>query len=113
MVLLDAFTEISDMLSFYQDSVSQEAHLSTSDRDRLTKKEEKIRPKLMSMVVFCDRVDSKTKRKMGLSDSDVHKIRTTATRVLQITESRSGRCAGCGAMNRPGSRNCQNCGAPL
>ncbi|MHA1849798.1 MAG: hypothetical protein ACTSW8_00895 [Candidatus Thorarchaeota archaeon] len=113
MVLLDTFAEIGDLMSSYQDTVSDETHLSTDARDRLSKKEERIRPKLKSMVAFCEKVDSKTQRKMGLSDSDIHKIRTTATRALQITETRSSKCAGCGTMNRPGTKHCQNCGAPL
>jgi hypothetical protein len=112
IVLVETFAEIGDMMSDYQDSISQEAHLNADDSDRLSKKAEKIRPKLKAMVAFCDKVDSKTKKRMGLSDSDIHKIRTTATRTLQITES-SGKCQGCGTTNRPGSKHCQNCGAPL
>lgn len=113
IVLVETFAEIGDLVSAYQDRVSDEAHLSTNDRNRLSKKEERIRPKLKSMVAFCDKVDSRTKKKMGLSDSVVHKMRATATRALQLTESRSGKCVGCGTTNRPGSRHCQNCGAPL
>ncbi|MGY5858045.1 MAG: zinc ribbon domain-containing protein, partial [Candidatus Thorarchaeota archaeon] len=113
IAMVESMAALGDLLSVYQSSVSHEAHLSTDDRDRVSKKEERIRPKLKSMVVFCEKVDSKTQKKMGLSDSDVHKIRTTATRALQMTEARSGKCAGCGTMNIPGSRNCQNCGAPL
>jgi len=113
VALVESMAAVGDLLSFYQSSVSRESHLSTDDRDRLSKKEERIRPKLKSMVAFCDKVDSKKQKKMGLSDSDIHNIRTTATRALQLTEAKSGKCAGCGSMNRPGSRNCQNCGAPL
>lgn len=113
VALLDSISTIGDMLSFYQSSAVHEAHLSTDDRDRLSKKEERIRPKLKSMVAFCERVDSKTQKKMGLSDSDINKIRTTATRALQMTESRTGKCSRCGMMNRAGTRQCQKCGAHL
>ncbi|MGY5858083.1 MAG: hypothetical protein RTU63_01840 [Candidatus Thorarchaeota archaeon] len=113
IALIESMSAMGDLLSMYQDVVASEAHLSTDDRDRLSKKEERIRPKLQSMVAFCDRVDSKTKKNMRLSDSDIHKIRTTATRALQMTTSRSGKCAGCGTTNKPGARHCQNCGAPL
>ena len=113
VAMVESMAALGDLVSVYQSSVSHEAHLSTDDRDRVSKREERIRPKLKSMVAFCEKVDSKTQKKMGLSDSDVHKIRITATRALQMTKARSGKCAGCGTMNRPGSRNCQNCGAPL
>ena len=113
VALLDSISTLGDILSFYQSSVSREAHLSTDDQDRLSKKEERIRPKLKSMVTFCEKVDSKTQKKMGLSDSDIHKIRTTATRALQMTESRTGKCSRCGTMNRSGTTQCQKCGAPL
>ncbi len=111
VVLLDSVSTIGNMLSFYQSSISHEAHLSTNDRDRLSKKEESIRPKLKSMVAFCEKVDSKTQKKMGLSDSDIRKIKVTAARALQMTE--STKCSGCGAENRLGSTRCQNCGAHL
>lgn len=113
VAMVESMAALGDLLSVYQSGVSHEAHLSTDDRDRVSKREERIRPKLKSMVAFCEKVDSKTQKKMGLSDSDVHRIRTTATRALQMTKARSGKCAGCGTMNKPGSRNCQNCGAPL
>ena len=111
ITLIESMSTIGDLLSFYQSSVSHEAYLSSSDRERLSQKEEKIRPKLKSMVTFCDRVDSKTQKKMGLSDSDTRKIKTTATKALQMIE--SGKCSGCGAVNRPGATQCQNCGARL
>jgi len=101
---------IGDLLSFYQSKVSQEAYLG-SNRERLSQKEEKIRPKLKSIVTFCDRVDSKTQKKMGLSDSDIRKVKTTTTKTLQMIESRV--CSGCGTVNRPGTTQCQNCGAHL
>jgi hypothetical protein len=113
IALVDSVSALSDMLSFYQSSVSNEAHLSTDDRSRISVKEEKIKPKLRSMIDFCDNVDSKTKKKMGLSDSDIRKIRTTATRALQIAELKSGKCSNCGTVNKPGSMHCKNCGAPL
>ncbi len=110
VTLMESLSALGDLISDYQDSVSQEAYLNV-DRERLSKKEEKIRPKLKSIVTFCDRVDSKTQKKMGLSDSDVRKIKTTATKALQMFESRL--CSGCGAVNRPGTTQCQNCGALL
>jgi len=110
ITLLESMSAIGDLLSFYQSKVSQEAYLDSS-RERLSQKEEKITPKLKSIVTFCDRVDSKTQKKMGLSDSDIRKVKTTATKTLQMIESRM--CSGCGAVNRPGTTQCQNCGARL
>lgn len=110
ITLLESMSAIGDLLSFYQSKVSNEAYLGSS-RERLSQKEEKITPKLKSIVTFCDRVDSKTQKKMGLSDSDIRKVKTTATKTLQMIESRM--CSGCGAVNRPGTTQCQNCGARL
>ncbi len=110
ITLLESMSAIGDLLSFYQSKVSQEAYLGSS-RERLSQKEENIRPKLKSIVTFCDRIDSKTQKKMGLSDSDIRKVKTTATITLQMIESRM--CSGCGAVNRPGTTQCQNCGAHL
>jgi uncharacterized OB-fold protein len=113
IVLLESMSTMGDLMSEYESSVADEAHLSTDDRDRISKKEERIRPKLKAVIAFCERVDSKTQKKMGLSDSDVHNIRTTATRTLQMTESLTAKCPKCGSMNKPGSRHCQNCGANI
>lgn len=109
VALLDSISSVGDLLSFYQSSVSREAHLSSGDRDRLSAKEEKVKPKLRSMVAFCERVDSKTRKKMGLSERDVHRIRTSATRTLEMME--SGKCSRCGTVNGPGAKQCQNCGS--
>jgi len=111
VVLLESISKIDDMLSLYQSSVSREAYLSSNDRERLSKKEDLIRPKLESMVTFCGKVDSKTQKKMGLTDSDIRKIKTTATKALQMTV--SGKCSTCGAAIRSGTTRCQNCGAHL
>ena len=43
--------------------------------------------------------------------AEVHKIKATATRALQMTS--AGKCSRCGTMNRPGTRKCQNCGSSL
>ncbi len=110
IALVESMSAVGDLLSSYQSSISHEAYLGSS-RERRSQKEEKIRPKLKSIVTFCDRVDSKTQKKMGLSDSDVRKIKTTATKALQMFESRL--CSGCGAVNGPRTTQCQNCGAPL
>lgn len=111
VALLDSISSVGDLLSFYQSSVSREAHLSTDDRDRLSVKEEKVKPKLRSMVAFCERVDPKTRKKMGLSEGDVHRIKTSAARALQVME--SGKCSRCGTVNGPGAKQCQNCGSHL
>ncbi|MGY5881342.1 MAG: hypothetical protein RTV31_13905 [Candidatus Thorarchaeota archaeon] len=111
VTLVESMGAIGDLMSLYQDSVSQEAHLSTNDRERLATKEERIRPKLEAIVAYCDRVDSKSKKKIGLSDKEIRKIQTTATRALQVTS--AGKCVRCGSANRPGSKKCQNCGSPL
>lgn len=113
ITLIESLSTLSDLLSFYQSGISHEAHLSTTDRERISKKEERIRPKLKAVVVFCENVDSKTKQKMGLSDSDIQRIKTTATRALEMTESRTGKCSRCGNVNRPGTKQCQKCGAIL
>ena len=113
VTLIESLSTLSDLLSFYQSGISHEAHLSTTDRERISKIEERIRPKLKAVVVFCEKVDSKTKKKMGLSDSDIQRIRTTATRALEMTESRTEKCSRCGNVNRPGIKQCQNCGAFL
>lgn len=110
ITLIESMSALGDLLSFYQSSVAHEAYLSTS-RERLSQKEEKIRPKLKSMVTFCESVDSKTQKKMGLSDSDIRKIKMTATKALQMTE--SGKCSRCGTVNRLRATQCQNCGAHL
>jgi len=111
VTLVESMSAIGDMMSLYQDSVAQESHLSTDDRERLSIKEERVRPKLEAIVAFCEKADSKTKKKIGLSDSEIHKIRTTATRALQMTS--AGKCSRCGSVNRPGSKKCQNCGSSL
>jgi hypothetical protein len=111
VALLESISTVGDLMSSYQSSISRESHLSSSDRDRLSKKEEKVKPKLRSMVTFCERVDSKTRKKMGLSEGDVHRIKTSATRALQMME--SGKCSRCGAVNGPGAKQCQNCGFSL
>jgi len=111
VTLVESMSAIGDMMSLYQDSVSQESHLSTDDRERLSIKEERVRPKLEAIVAFCERADSKTKKKIGLSDSEIHKIKSTATRALQMTS--AGKCSRCGSVNRPGSKKCQNCGSRL
>jgi len=113
VMMVESLSALGDLLSVYQSKVSNEAHLSTDDHDRISKKEERIRHKLESMVRFCDMVDSKTKKKMGLSENDIHRIRTTARRILQVSVSREGKCSKCGMQNKPGSHRCGKCGAPL
>ena len=111
VTLVDSMSALGDVMSIYQDSVTQEAHLSSDNQERLSKKQERVRPKLESIVAFCEKADSKSKKKMGLSDSDIRRIRTTATRALQMTESE--KCSKCDSVNRPGTRHCQNCGSAL
>ena len=111
VALLDSISSVGDLLSFYQSSVSREAHLSSGDRDRLSAKEERVKPKLRAMMAFCERVDSKSRKKMGLSEGDVHRIKTSAARALQVME--SGKCSRCGTVNGPGATQCQNCGSHL
>ena len=113
VIMVESLSALGDLLSVYQSKVSSEAHLSTDDQERISKKEERVRHKLESMVRFCDMVDSKTKKKMGLSESDIHRMRTTARRILQASESRTGKCSKCGMQNKPGSKHCSKCGALL
>ncbi|MHA1480064.1 MAG: hypothetical protein ACTSQZ_01395 [Candidatus Thorarchaeota archaeon] len=111
VVLVESMGTIGDLLSLYQTAVSREAHLSTKDRKRISKKEDRVRPKLKSLAVFCERVNSKTQKKMGLSDLDIRKIRAAAVKAIQAIE--SGKCSKCDTMNRPGTTRCQRCDAPL
>jgi len=111
VTLVESISAIGDLTTFYQSHISQESHLSTDEHERLSKKEERVRLKLAAIVAYCDRVDSKAKKKIGLSNSEVHKVRTTAVGALQMTE--SGRCPKCGTMNRLGTKQCQNCGVHL
>jgi len=111
VILLESIATIGDLLSLYQTAVSREAHLSTNDRKRISKKEKRVRPKLESLVVFCERVNSKTMKKLGLSDSDIRNIKNAAVKALQAIE--SGKCFKCGTMNRSGAKQCKKCGAPL
>ena len=111
VVLVESMGTIGDLLSLYQGAVAHEAHLSTKDRKRISKKEDRVRPKLKSLVVFCEMVNSKTQKKMALSDSDIRKIRAAAVEALQAIE--SGKCPKCDTMNRAGTTRCQRCGAPL
>jgi len=99
VMMVESLSALGDLLSVYQ--------------SRISKKEERIRHKLESMVRFCDMVDSKTKKKMGLSESDIHRIKTTARRILQVSGTRAGMCSKCGTQNKPGSYRCTRCGAPL
>jgi len=109
--LLESISANGDLTTFYQTSVFKEAHLNTAERERLSRKEEQVRPKLEAIITFCDRVDSKTQKKIGLSDSEVRRIRETTVRALQMTG--VGICSRCGTVNRPGTKQCQNCGANL
>ncbi|TFH02439.1 MAG: hypothetical protein E4H14_17650 [Candidatus Thorarchaeota archaeon] len=111
VTLLESMATFGDLTSIYQSSVSREAHLSTEDRERISKKEKRVKPKLKAIVTFCDKMDSKTKKKLGLSDSEVHKIKTAAARALQMND--AGKCTKCGTVNRPGTKQCKNCGAHL
>ncbi len=113
VIMIESLSALGDLLSVYQSKVSNETRLSTDDHDRISKKEERIKHKLESMIRFCDMVDSKTKKKMGLSESDIHRIRTTARRILQVSVSKISKCSKCGTQNRPNSRRCSKCGAPL
>ncbi|MDF1537379.1 MAG: hypothetical protein P1Q69_00530 [Candidatus Thorarchaeota archaeon] len=111
VAMLDYFATIADLLSLYQDAIGRESHLDTSDHDRLSTKEERIRPKLKSIVAFCEKASSETKKKMGLSGSDIKKIKKAATETMRMTEYRM--CARCGAMSKPGSKRCRECKASL
>ena len=111
IILLESIATIGDLQSLYQSAATREANLSTNDRERISKKEKRVRPKLESLVVFCERVNSKTIKKLGLSGSDIRNIKNTAVKALQLIE--SGKCFKCGTMNRSGAKQCKKCGAPL
>jgi len=109
--LIEAFSIMGDLLALYQSGIAQEAHLSTKDRDRVSKGEKRIIPKLRNLVYFCERVDAKTQQKTGLSDTHMQDIKNAATATLRVVE--SGICTKCGAMNKSGDKRCRNCGASL
>lgn len=111
VALLDYMSTMGDLLSLYQDAVSRESHLDTNDHDRLSTQEEMIRPKLTTIVAFCEKVKSETRKKMDLSGGDIRKIKKIATKTLRMTEYRM--CPRCGAMSKPGSRRCRKCKASL
>lgn len=111
VALIDYMATMADLLSLYQNAVARESQLDTNDRNRLSTKEERIRPKLKSIVTFCEKVKSETRKKMGLSGSDIRKIKKTAAKTLHMTEYRM--CSRCGAMSKPGSRRCRKCKASL
>ncbi len=52
VVLLEALANMSDILSFYQDGISNEAHLDTDDRKRLSKMEKRVGSKLKDLSDF-------------------------------------------------------------
>ncbi len=109
--LIEAFSIMGDLLALYQSGIAQEAYLDTKDRDRVSKGEKKVIPKLRELVYFCEKVDAKTQQKMGLSDTHLREIKTAATKSLRMVE--TGLCSKCGTMNEPGSRKCRNCGTSL
>ncbi len=109
--LIEGFSIMGDLLSMYQDTIAKEAYLDSKERNRVSKGEKKVIPKLRELVYFCEKVDAKTQQKMGLSDAHLKEIKDAATATLRMVE--SGVCAKCGAMNKPGSRKCRNCGSSL
>ena len=111
VALIEYMATMADLLSLYQNAVAREAYLDASDRERLSMKEEKIGPKLRTIMTFCDKVNSETRKRMGLSGSDIRKIKKTAAKTLRMTQYRM--CSRCGAMSKPGSKRCRKCKASL
>ncbi len=111
VILLEAFATMSDILSFYQDGISNEAHLDTDDRKRLSNKGKRVEPKLKDLVRFCEKAIPRALGQLGLTDSDIRKIKTAAISTLRMVESVV--CSKCGTMNRPENKRCQRCGKSL
>lgn len=109
--LIEAFSVMGDLLALYQSGIAQEAYLDTKDRERVSKGEKKVIPKLRQLVHFCEKVDAKTQQKIGLSDAHLQEIRTASTTSLRMLE--TALCTRCGAINELGSRKCRNCGSAL
>ncbi|MHA1930217.1 MAG: zinc ribbon domain-containing protein, partial [Candidatus Thorarchaeota archaeon] len=111
VLLLETLSTVNDLLSLYQDGVSREAQLDKDDRKRISKREKRVEPKLKELVRFCEKVEPRTMGQMGISVSDIQKIKTAAIKVLQMTK--SALCSKCGAMNRPEASRCLKCGRSL
>ena len=110
-ILIEALANMNDILSFYQEGISNEAYLETSERKSLSKTEKRAVPKLRELVRFCDKVNSRALGQLGLSDSDIQRIRTAAINTLRMAEHTV--CSKCGAMNRPDNKRCHKCGRSL
>ncbi|TXT57847.1 MAG: hypothetical protein BAJATHORv1_10555 [Candidatus Thorarchaeota archaeon] len=111
--MVEAFATLSDLISTYQKMISQEAHLSTKDNERLSAKEERIRPQVQSLIEICERLDSKTMKRMKISQTEIRRIHSTAKQFLELSSRRAGICSTCGAKNPSKKRTCQRCGAPM
>ncbi len=111
IILVEALATMGDILSFYQDGIVNEAHLDTDDRKRLSKKENRVAPKLKDLVRFCEKANPRALGQLGISDSDVRKIKTAAIKTLRMAE--NAVCSKCGSMNRPENKRCQRCGKSL
>ena len=111
VLLLETLATVSNLLSFYQDAIAHEAQLDTAGRKSISKREKRVKPKLKDLVRFCERVEPRTMGQMGISVSDIQKIKTAAIKLLRMTE--SALCSKCGAMNRPESSRCLKCGRSL
>ncbi len=111
VALMDYFAAMGDLLSLYQNATTREALLDTDDHSRLSMSEERIMPQLKTIVTFCDKVKSDTRKMIGLSGGDIKKIKKVAIKTLQMTEYKM--CSRCGAMSKPGSKRCRKCKASL
>jgi ribosomal protein L32 len=111
IVLVEALANMGDILSFYQDGIANEAQLDTDDRKRLSKMEKRVTPKLKDLIRFCEKASPRALGQLGVSNSDIGKIKTAAIRILKMTE--TSVCSKCGTMNRPENRRCKRCGKSL
>ncbi|MFW9978283.1 MAG: hypothetical protein ACFFEJ_09405 [Candidatus Thorarchaeota archaeon] len=110
-MLVEMFSTLNNIQSFYQELVQQEAYLNTDERERISKGEERVKPKLRALVAYCDRIDSKAKKRLGLSDKIILNIRGSATKLMQ--DFISGKCRKCGYLNAVGTARCKKCGTSL
>jgi hypothetical protein len=112
-VLLEVFSTIGKLLSLYQGLVAGEAHLSTQEKERLTKSEKKTRPRLEALVVFCDAATKRFHKQLQLRESDLARLKQAIITLLGLMDIDNAGCSTCGTENKPGATRCTNCGAPL
>ncbi|NHJ12726.1 MAG: zinc ribbon domain-containing protein [Candidatus Thorarchaeota archaeon] len=112
-ILLESMSTIGNLLSCYQDVETDGAQFNTEEQQRISGLESKIQSKLRTLVAFCDTTDEKAQSELGLTESDVRRLRSSALAVLGIIAGVESKCPGCGTEISSTSVRCSNCGAVL